>query len=182
MISPPPPTRRAMLNGAACVRLRTLLVLMALAVPSLARGQGLRDKISDLFIFGPGQAPLFLAGSGDPNNPASLQAHGLHFIPSSNAENGALIAFITDALGSSIGRIPIGSTSGGETFRFENGAPVRTSTSAGPIFAERAQTLGRGRVLAGINPAGFRFAAPRGVGIGHKHLTLTHPKLHLQGV
>ena len=60
---------------------------------------GLRDRISDLFIFGPGQSPLFLAGSGDPSNPISLQAHGLHFIPSSSAENASLITFITDALG-----------------------------------------------------------------------------------
>ena len=50
-------------------------------------GQSLRERISDLFIFGPGQEPLFLAGSGDPTNPVSLQAHGDHFIPSSSAEN-----------------------------------------------------------------------------------------------
>src|SRR6266576_4699705 len=117
---------------------------VGLTISSPAGAQHLRDRISDLFIFGPGQQPLFLAGSGDPNNPASLQAHGLHFIPSSNAENGSLIAFVTDALGSSVANIPIGSTSGGVTFRFEGGAPVATSTSAGPIFAERAQTLGRG--------------------------------------
>src|SRR5437016_3304809 len=136
--------------------------------------QALRDRISDLFIFGPGQAPLFLAGSGDPNNPASLQAHGLHFIPSSNAENASLIAFITDALGASVANSPIGSTSGGETFRFEGGVPVRTSTSAGPIFAERAQTLGRGRVLAGISRTGFRFATLRGVDMSNIDLTFTH--------
>ena len=170
-----------MLNRAARVRHRTLIAFAVLTAPSLALGQGLRDKISDLFIFGPGQAPLFLAGSGDPNNPASLQAHGLHFIPSSNAENGSLISFITDALGSSIGRIPVGSTSGGETFRFENGAPVRTSTSAGPIFAERAQTLGQGRVLAGISQTGFRFATLRGVDMHNIDLTFTHQNVDFEG-
>ncbi|HWL40326.1 MAG TPA: hypothetical protein VNO75_08815 [Gemmatimonadaceae bacterium] len=154
---------------------------VALAItPSPASAQ-LRNKISDLFIFGPGEAPLFLAGSGDPNNPASLQAHGLHFIPSSSAENGALISFITDALGSSVGRIPIGSTSGGETFRFEGGVPVRTSTSAGPIFAERAQTLGRGRVLAGISRTGFSFATLRGVDINNLDLTFTHQNVDFEG-
>ena len=171
-----------MLSRAARARFgRTLIIFAAVVIPSLASGQGLRQKISDLFIFGPGQAPLFLAGSGDPNNPASLQAHGLHFIPSSNAENGALIAFVTDALGSSIGRIPIGSTSGGETFRFENGAPVRTSTSAGPIFAERAQTLGQGRVLAGISRTGFRFATLRGVDMHNLDLVFTHQNVNFPG-
>jgi len=165
------------------VRLRFIaaIALIAFATPSPATAQHLRDKISDLFIFGPGEEPLFLAGSGDPNNPASLQAHGLHFIPSSNAENGALIAFITDALGSSIGRIPIGSTSGGETFRFEGGVPVKTSTSAGPIFAERAQTLGRGRVLAGISRTGFRFATLRGVDMHNINLTFTHQNVDFPG-
>jgi len=170
------------------VRLKTifrcLIALTAVAIsilPSHSSAQALRDRISDLFIFGPGQAPLFLAGSGDPNNPASLQAHGLHFIPSSNAENASLIAFISDALGASVANIPIGSTSGGETFRFEGGVPVRTSTSAGPIFAERAQTLGRGRVLAGISRTGFRFATLRGVDMGNIDLTFTHQNVDFPG-
>src|SRR3954470_23604970 len=166
-----------------CVTSRLIAVGFAalLGVPSHVDAQTLRDRISDLFIFGPGEEPLFLAGSGDPNNPLPLQAHGRHFIPSSSAENGALIAFITDAIGSSIGNIPIGSTSGGETFRFEGGVPVRTSTSAGPIFAERAQTLGRGRVLAGISRTGFRFATLRGVDMKHIDLTFTHQNVDFEG-
>ena len=163
------------------LRLLSLACLASIAMSSPTRAQGLRDRISDLFIFGPGQDPLFLAGSGDPNNPLSLQAHGLHFIPSSNAENASLIAFITDALGASVANIPIGSTSGGETFRFEGGVPVRTSTSAGPIFAERAQTLGRGRVLAGISRTGFRFATLRGVDMRNLALTFTHQNVNFAG-
>ena len=76
------------------------VVLLILVVAGTdAGGQGLRDKISSLFIFGPGQDPLFLAGSGDPNNPISLQAHGSHFVPASAAENASVIGFLTDALG-----------------------------------------------------------------------------------
>src|SRR2546423_7415318 len=147
----------------------------------MSSSQTLRELISDLFIFGPGQQPLFLAGSGDPNNPASLQAHGSHFIPASSAENSALIAFLTDALGTSIGSIPIGSTSGGETFRFEAGAPVLVSTSSGPIFAERAQTLGRGHLLAGISRTGFRFATLRGVDMSNINLVFTHQNVNFPG-
>ena len=81
-------------------------------VPLLLSAQegGLRGKISDLFIFGAGQAPLFLAGSANPNNPASLQAHGSHFIPASAQSNGAIISFITDAISGSVANLPIGST------------------------------------------------------------------------
>ena len=162
-------------------RLVSLACLASLLISSPTNAQGLRDRISELFIFGPGQEPLFLAGSGDPNNPASLQAHGLHFVPASAAENASVIAFITDALGASVANIPIGSTSGGVTFRFEAGVPVATSTSAGPIFAERAQTLGRGRVLAGISRTGFRFATLRGVDMRNIGLTFTHQNVDFGG-
>ncbi|HEV7388571.1 MAG TPA: transporter [Gemmatimonadaceae bacterium] len=158
------------------------LVSLALFVAATtASAQGLREKISSLFIFGPGQDPLFLAGSGDPNNPISLQAHGSHFVPASAAENASVIGFLTDALGASVANIPIGSTSGAETFRFEAGVPVRTSTSAGPIFAERAQTLGRGRLLAGISRTAFRFATLRGVDMNNINLTFTHQNVDFPG-
>lgn len=149
-----------------------LAVLACLSSPVDA--QGLRDQISSLFIFGPGQDPLFLAGSADPNNPSFLQAHGTHFVPASAAENASLIAFVTGAIGANIGNTPIGSTSGAETFRFEGGVPVRTSQSAGPIFAERAQTLGRGRMLAGITRSTFSFSTLRGVDLRDIQLTFTH--------
>ena len=164
--------------------IRQLVSLACLAIVALSSplsAQGLRDRISELFIFGSGQEPLFLAGSGDPNNPISLQAHGLHVVPASAAENASVIAFITDALGASVANIPIGSTSGGETFRFEGGVPVRTSTSSGPIFAERAQTLGRGRLLAGLSRTGFRFATLRGVDMKNIGLTFTHQNVDFEG-
>ena len=163
---------------------RTLLaalLILPLCNVSSANAQGLKGKISDLFVFGPGQDPLYLAGTGDPNNPLSLRVHGLHFIPASSAENFAVLSFITDALGRNVANMPIGSTSGSETFRFVGGVPVRTSTSAGPIFAERPQTLGRGRVLAGVNRSGFRFATLRGVDMKNINLTFTHQNVDFPG-
>ena len=154
-------------------------LLLWLAAP--VHAQNLRQRISDLFIFGEGQEPLFLAGSGDPNNPVALQAHGEHFIPSSSAENSALIATIGDALASSISSIPIGSTSGSETFQFVGGVPERTSMSAGPIFAERSQTLGKGRALVGISRTSFGFATLRGVNMKDIELTFTHQNVDFPG-
>jgi hypothetical protein len=165
----------------AVVRSIALATALLVAFAPASSGQNLRQRISDLFIFGEGQEPLFLAGSGDPSNPASLQAHGMHFIPSSSAENSALIATIGDALGSSIGSIPIGSTSGSESFHFVGGVPVRSSTSAGPIFAERAQTLGAGRALVGISRTAFSFATLRGVDMNDIQLTFTHQNVAFPG-
>ena len=42
-------------------------------------------------------------------------------------------------------------TSSGSTFRIVDGLPVRTSTSAGPIFAERPLTVGKGKFSFAVN-------------------------------
>lgn len=159
-------------------------IAIAFAVPchaAAAQQQHLRDQISSLFIFGPGQDPLFLAGSADPNNPLSIQEHGSHFIPSSQAENGSVISFIIDAVGQSAANVPFGSTSGGETFKFVGGVPVATSTSAGPIFAERAATLGKGRVLVGLSHSSFHLATLRGVNLNNLPLIFTHENVNFPG-
>ena len=159
------------------------LLIVCMAVPTFARAQtqGLRAKISQLFIFGPGQDPLFLGGTADPNNPASIRAHGNHFVPAAVSENASLIGFITDAISNSVANVPIGSTSGGVTFRFEAGVPVKTSTSAGPIFAERAQTLGRGRSIVGVGRSAFHFSTLRGVPLDNIELFFTHQNVDFEG-
>ena len=127
--------------------------------------QGLRDKISELFVFTPGQQPLFLGGTG---------THANHFITSASSQNGILISFIGNAVGTNVASIPLSATSGGSTFRFEGGAPVRTSFSPGPIFAERAQTLGKGRVFVGANINRLHFESLRGVGLDDIRLNFVH--------
>src|SRR5919109_4443996 len=155
--------------------MRQLLVpaLILLVAPPL-HAQHLRDKLSDLFIFGTGGAPLVLGGTSDPNNPDSVRIHGNHFVPAAVASNGTVISFLTNSIGSNVANVPTSATSGGSTFSFEGGVPVRTSTSAGPIFGERAQTLGRGRILAGLNRTGYHFETLRGVDLDNIQLTFTH--------
>jgi hypothetical protein len=127
--------------------------------------QGLRDKISELFVFAPGQQPLFLGGTG---------VHENHFITSASTQNGILISFISNAISGNVAGIPVSATSGGSTFRFEGGAPVRTSVSPGPVFAERAQTLGRGRVFVGANVNRLHFETLRGVSLNDIRLNFIH--------
>jgi hypothetical protein len=152
-----------------------------LMVANVAQSQGLRAKISQLFIFGSGEDPLFLAGSADPSNPASIQAHGAHFVPSAVSANGSLIDFLTSAIGSNVASTPIGSTSGGVTFKFEGGVPVRTSSSAGPIFAERGQTLGQGRTVLGVGHTTSHMSSLRGVDLHSIDLTFTHQNVDFAG-
>lgn len=143
----------------------SVLGLVLICAPAPMAGQGLRDKISELFVFTPGQQPLFLGGTG---------THENHFITSASTQNGVLISFIGNAVGASVASIPLSATSGGSTFRFEGGAPVRTSVSPGPILAERALTLGKGRVFVGANMNRLKFESLRGVRLDDIRLNFVH--------
>jgi hypothetical protein len=158
-----------------------MVALMITGTASPAWAQQLRDMIGQLFIFGSGDQPLFLAGTAGTSNPASVQAHGNHFVPAAVSGNATLIGFLTSAIGSSVANLPIGATSSGQTFRFEGGVPVATSTSSGPVFAERAQTLGRGRVLAGVSVNRMRFQSVRGVNLDDIALNFTHANTDFPG-
>jgi len=143
-------------------------------------GQHLRDELSQLFIFGGGDQPLFLAGNA--SSPSqNVQIHGSHFIPAAVASNATVISFLTNSIGSNVANLPVSAASGGSTFSFQGGAPVRTSTSTGPIFAERAQTLGRGRVLVTATRSGIEFKTFRGVSLDDMKFTFTHANVDFPG-
>src|SRR2546426_5981779 len=109
---------------------RYLCSLLALTlVATSLDAQGLRDKISDLFIFGAGQDPLFLSGT------ASDQAtalHADHFVPSAVSDNGTLISFIGTAISQNVANIPVSATSGGAPLPLLGGAPGTASGSPPP--------------------------------------------------
>ena len=119
---------------------------ICLATPLFA--QDMRSTINQLFTFGDCGQPLCLD---------LPDAHGNHFIPAVAAGNQTIIGFLTDAISQSAANTPLSATSSGATFTLVGGLPVRSSTSAGPIFGERAQTLGRGRFYVGANVTGIQF-------------------------
>src|SRR3954447_9369848 len=160
-------------------RLLATAVLALLAHPLQA--QHLRDRLSDLFIFGNGESPLVLGGTSDPNNPDSIRIHGNHFVPAAVASNGTVISFLTNSIGSNVANVPVSATSGGSTFRFEGGVPVRTSSSAGPIFAERGQTLGRGQAVVGMVRSSAHMSSLRGTDIRNIDLMFTHQNVDFAG-
>ena len=132
-----------------------------------ARAQDLRTRIgTELFTFGTCGQPLCLAGS--------LAGHGLHFIPADQASSTSILAFLANSIGASVGNTPISSASASTTFEFVNGAPVKTSTSAGPIFGERAQTLGRGQFYLGVDVTQMHFERLRGIPVNDVLFYFTH--------
>lgn len=151
-------------------RLLTISALALVSLPVVARAQateeGLRSRIErELFTFGDCGTTLCL----DLDN-----THGDHFIPALAEGNDAVISFVTDAIGNATLSVPLSATSSGATFSFEGGIPVRTSTSAGPIFGERTQTLGRGRFFLGASVTGVEFTSLNGVPLEALQLNFKH--------
>jgi hypothetical protein len=143
-----------------------------------ASGQGLRQKLElGLFSFGDCGEPLCL-----PTLVLAGNVHGRHYIPSAESGNAAIIQFLGSAIGSNVSNIPISATTSGVTYSFEGGAPVRTAVSGGPIFAERAQTLGRGRMLIGANASSIRFNSLRGVPLSSLDFNFTHQDTDPPGI
>jgi len=149
--------------------MRRLTCVMMLAVVWAAplRGQGLRDQVRNLFRFGNCGEYICLQ--------LSFANHEQHFKPDADTSGTELINFLSNAIATSISNIPVGATSSGATFELgANGAPIVTSGSTGPIFGERSQTLGRGRVLFGFNYTQNDYQSIRGVKLSNLNLTLTH--------
>lgn len=143
-----------------------LFVLLPAADASAQTGDGLRQRVEDeLFTFGDCGAILCL----DLDN-----THGDHFIPALAQGNDAVISFVTDAIGNATLSAPLSATSSGATFSFVGGVPVRTSTSAGPIFGERTQTLGKGRYFIGASMTGIEFTSLNGVPLENIQLNFKH--------
>lgn len=147
-----------------------VVALVALSTP--ARGQNLRQQVRQLFTFGNCGEVVCL-------DTTVLFGHGSHYIPASEAVGNTLISFLSTSIGISVSNTPISSASSGTSFRFEGGAPVRTSTSGGPVFGERAQTLGRGRWFVGFGVTAIDFARLRGVPLDDITLTLPHQDVNV---
>ncbi|MGH7526816.1 MAG: hypothetical protein ACREMX_08930 [Gemmatimonadales bacterium] len=131
-------------------------VLLLLLPLTPATAQTLRDNVRSLFIFGSCGEPLCLD--------VDQAVHGRHFIPAIETGGANVLSFVTNAISVTIASVPISAaTSGAVWGKSETGLPVRTETSAGPVFAERAQTLGRGHALVGVNVSYFDFTTLRGV-------------------
>ena len=152
-------------------RFAPIVLVLALApsvvtAPAAAQEAGLRDRIEqELFTFGDCGTTLCL----DLDN-----LHGDHFIPALAEGNDAVISFVTDAIGNATLSVPLSATSSGATFSFVGGVPVRTSTSAGPVFGERTQTLGRGRFFLGASVTGVEFTSLNGVPLDAIQLNFKH--------
>jgi outer membrane putative beta-barrel porin/alpha-amylase len=120
------------------------VALSALAAPPVEAGS-LADLIPNLF----GTNGITLAP------PATGFSHAAHFTVDSRGE----LTTLNDALRGQLETFPLPSPASGFTFQFDPtlGVFTRSTESFGPIFAERAETIGRGRFSLGFTYSNFTF-------------------------
>src|SRR5215831_5720380 len=115
-------------------------------------------------LFGPQGLSLF---------PSPVFPHYAHYIGTAQA---AVNQTVSTAIATQLAVLPIISPSSGFTYRYdrETGAFVRTTTSFGPIYAERAETVGRGKVMMGSSFQRFRFKSLDGNNLHNFPAVFTH--------
>jgi hypothetical protein len=99
--------------------------------------------------------------------------HAGHFEPAAEVAVGTLAPALNALIADNIAAFPLSATAAGVIFDFSTGQPVPIIESQGPIFAEKATTLGRGRLNVGLT--GTRLSLNRLSGIPLDELRFTFP-------
>src|SRR4029453_2490820 len=152
---------------------RFLLRLPAAAIPSAASAQSfnLRDMLTDFLREGITLAPP----------PEGFPSHSAHFIGSDSPQFRA-VEQLNSLIASQLSSFPLASSSGGFVYQCDPalGVLTRATESFGPIYAERADTIGRGRFNLGINYSHFTFDQINDLSLreGDLRLVFTHPDGH----
>ena len=133
-----------------------LAVLMTpLSLQAQANGHGLAHLVPNLIL-----TEIVLPGASDPGRP-----HAGHFTLGNPTTGGSQAASqpdipaiqaveaFSDRLTTQLANFPLGSSTGGFTYSFDeqSGLYTRNTTSFGPAFTERAATIGRKKLSIGVN-------------------------------
>lgn len=147
------PTRRLTRVVALCTVL--------LAVTPAWAGSSLSDLVPNLF----GEGGILLAP------PLVGPSHQAHFTAASEAQ----LTVINDSLRATLTNIPLPSPAAGFTFTFDPalGALVRSTESFGPIYSQRADTIGRGKLTFGFSYSRFTFDQLDGKNLDNGELEVT---------
>jgi len=136
---------------------------------TVAVAQGVKDVVKDLY----GGQGILLAPT-----PPPFVNHAPHFA----ADSQSALNNLSTALTSNIGVFAFNSTSGGFTFDPERGVPVVTQEGLGPLLAERATTLGRGKFNIGFSYSRIDFSRFNGTPLDKLSLTFLHDDVNHDGI
>jgi hypothetical protein len=160
------------------MRLRRAVLSLALLGPlsGSATGQSfnLRDLLTDFLRQGITLSPP----------PEGFPSHEAHFIGDDSPQFQALQQ-LNGSIANQLSSFPIASSAGGFTYTFDPalGVFVRSSDSFGPVYAERADTIGKGRFNMGLNYSHFTFDDINDLSLrgGDVRLVFTHQDTNHNG-
>lgn len=108
--------------------------------------------------------------------------HAQHYFPAAETANETLTPGLNALIASNIASFPLTSTVAGVTFDFSTGQPVSITESLGPIFAETAETLGKGKLNLSFNYSYLSLDQLRGIDTQDIGFTFTHEDVNGNGV
>lgn len=147
-----------------CSNPRFAAVVAALVFSCNAQADKLNTLIPGLY----GGDGITLAGvEGGP-----FPSHAPHFL----VETEDTINRLNDTISAQVGAIPFASSGAGFAFRYDEdlGTFVQIAKSFGPIYAERADTIGKGRFNAFLSFTGFQYDEFLGEDLGSFNVSTLH--------
>ncbi|HSS45119.1 MAG TPA: hypothetical protein VLO07_07230 [Thermoanaerobaculia bacterium] len=155
-------------------RFALLAAALTLFAPAGLRAQtGLRDLLTNFLQEGITLAP-----------PASGVSHVAHFNSLDSLQFISIRQF-NQELANQLSSFPLASSAGGFTYRFDPalGVFTRATDSFGPIYADRADTIGKGKFNLGLNYSHFDFDRINelSLGDGDLRLVFTHADVNHDG-
>ena len=136
-------------------------IAIALASGS-ASAADLQNFVSDLY----GGDGITLSSQGGP----FAAVHAAHF----TAESLEAFTLLNSAIGSSVGTFAFNSTFTGISFDVATGVPVETQDSLGPLLAESATTLGKGKFDLAFGASRFKYDSIDGQDLNNIVLDFPH--------
>lgn len=142
--------------------------IIATSLLLLVSTQALADKLNTLIPGLYGGDGVTLAGVDD----GPFPSHAPHF----HVESADTFNRLNDIISAQIGAIPFASSGAGFAFRYDEdlGTFVQVATSFGPIYAERADTIGDGRFNANLSFTSFKYDEFLGQDLDNLIVTALH--------
>ena len=152
-------------------KVRGTLVLCSLLVaasPAWADNEGGSSNLKGLSALLPN---LFGHGGILLSTPVAGFSHAAHFTVASEAQ----LTVLNDSLRGQLSNIPLPSPASGFTFTFDPalGAFTRSTESFGPIYSQRADTTGKGKLTIGASYSRFTFDKLDGKSLDNGELEVT---------
>lgn len=99
-----------------------------------------------------------------------------HYAHFAGAAQTTLNQTLSTAIATQLAILPIISPASGFTYKYDSaaGAFVRTSSSFGSIYSERAETIGRGKFSFGVSYQRFRFGSLDGINLHNMPAVFAH--------